>query len=345
MLPRVDDPELWQSPSILAAVARHLIASTTFDVPASDLQDDVVAALQSSAEVRVRWSDRASEQCELHGTYDFDSQTITLRRGQNLARTNFTAAHELGHHLQATDPDWALKVLAPLRKSHPGLMRRVEESLANTVAAMILMPDDLVASKWAGRLSPQFVNELSQEGRVSRQAAVMRAAGLSDSEPAILIVSDRHGSVVTSNSTTDELFRVPKGSVQPDLRTLFEQAPFSGSIASAGLVYSTGNARADFSYEGDLDHSGDYLIVVARPIYRFGDQQWSNEDVECPFEACATVFLWNSENTCTDCHRPKCPQCGNCDGCEAPAAKTCVKCFMEMSLAESAAGDIHAECP
>jgi Zn-dependent peptidase ImmA (M78 family) len=344
VLPTVNEPSGWRDPSVLEAVADHLIAGMTLDVALADLHDDLVGALRESQMVHLRWAERVAGTCDLHGSYDRLTATIRLELGKPPARTNFTAAHELGHHLQANDLEWGLEVLAELRRQHPTIARFVEEELANVTAARLLIPAAHVQLVWNGSLTPGTIEGLRRDGRVSHHAAIIRAATLT-SDPAIIVVVDATGTVIASRSTADSLFQAPGGSMQPDLRDLFEGGKArTGVLARSGIVYTTGNARADLTYDVGFDSDATHLIAIARPVYTFGSPQWAPEELECSFVACGWVFTLTAETTCPRCRTPKCPSCGTCDECPVARGAVCRNCFLEMSIEESLRATVHDEC-
>lgn len=264
-----------------------------------------------------------------------------------MARANFTAAHEFGHHLQQSDSEWALDVLAGLRHDHNTLSRHVEEAVSNRVAVTLLMPAAVVEEAWTGELTPTFVRALTRGGLVSRQAATLRASSFAAPEDpnAVIVVADpATGAVLSSvSSDTSTLARPAKGSVQSDFRALT-----SGSEgrrgAATGFEYVTGSARSDITYDWGWDAHHTYVFIVARPTYRFGNAQWDRDAVECSSVTCDSTFSHHTATRCGACMLPICPDCGAC-GCEKQRGTVCMNCFTEMSLSESQRGTVHDECP
>ncbi|MFJ4036906.1 ImmA/IrrE family metallo-endopeptidase [Microbacterium sp. NPDC090007] len=319
----------------------------TFDQPRAAVEADITRALTDSSDLEFEWGAPEGTVCELHGTYQRRPARIRVSREQGTARANFTAAHEFGHHLQYSDPEWALDVLAPSRRDHPTVSQHVEEAVSNRVAVKVLMPDHVVESAWCGRLTPGFILALTQGGKVSRQAASMRASAYAAVEDphAVVIVADPISGVVFS-SVSDEhsaLARPPKGSVQPDLRTLTSRQQQSVG-ATEGLVYGTGSARSDVTYDWGWDAPGVNIFVVARPTYRFGSAQWDRDMVSCVSATCDSAFARADATFCDRCGEYICPDCGAC-GCEKKHGKLCLHCFTEMSLAEAQRGSRHSVCP
>jgi hypothetical protein len=347
VLPAITNPEEWRLEQNTLAVAEHLIQGMQLDVSASDLEDDIIGALSSSSEIIFEWAASVQGSCELHGTYSPVPPRIRVKRSSGTARGNFTAAHELGHHLQSHDADWALGVLADLRRTKPFIARDVEERVSNQVAARLLLPDQFVDSQWKTRLTPDFVRALTRDGRVSRWAASIRAAGRAEREepgPFVIVVARLDG-VVTSAvaSNGSELAPPGRGSVQPDLATLAAGEPGHGR-AREGIIYGSGVSRADVGYDWCWDFDGSHVIAIVRTEYRFGKANWGDDDTECASVNCETVFSRSEATHCETCMQPVCPVCSAC-GCERTEGGICTKCFMVMSIAETQNGAQHVECP
>lgn len=347
MLPSIENPEEWRLEENTILVARHLLERMSLDVSRSDIEDDIIAALSSSADVAFEWVSNVSGSCELHGTYFADPPRIRVSRRSGAARANFTAAHELGHHLQEHDDEWGLDVLAGLRASHPFIARDVEERVSDQVAVRLLMPDAHVAAVWTGSLTPDFVRELTRDGRVSRQAASMRAMGHAVAQgigPTVVAVARPDG-VVTSATTSDgSLLAPPQGrSVQSDFAALAEGIP-GHYRAIQGILYASGFSRADVAYYWSWDYDGTHIFVVVRPEYRFGDANWGNDDIECLGQSCGSSFSLSDAELCAQCKKPKCPDCDAC-ACEKTEGAVCSECFTLMSLAETQRGPRHDVCP
>jgi Zn-dependent peptidase ImmA (M78 family) len=346
VLPSVEDPAQWRQDEYTVLAAQHLLSRMDLDISQSDIEDDIVAALLSSSEIDFEWASSVTGSCELHGTYSAHPPRIRISRRLGTARANFTAAHELGHHLQEHDDEWVWDVLAGLRRTSPFVAQDVEERVSNQVAVHVLMPDDFVASQWGGVLSPEFVRALTREGRVSREAASLRAMGFAVAhgvEPTIIAVARPDG-VVTSATASDGVQFAPpqRRTVQPDFSALADREP-GRDRAIQGILYASGASRADLTYDWTWDNDGTHLFVVARPEYRFGDANWGADSVECLGPSCESVFSRAAAELCAKCVSPICPDCAACR-CEKTEGATCSVCFMVMSIAESQRGTKHEDC-
>jgi hypothetical protein len=344
VLPSVDDADAWRLDENTALVAEHLLEDMDLGVPRADIEDDIIRALIDSPKIEFEWSATIATDCELLGTYSAIPPRIRVSRRLRTGRANFTAAHEVGHHLQAHNAEWALGVLAKLRRDHPFIARDVEERVSNEVAVRLLMPDALVASEWGGVLTPQFVLALTRYGRVSREAASMRAVKHAASAAAVVVIARPDGLVTSARgSDASRLAPPPRRTIQPDLAALTESEPGRRGAAE-GFIYSTGVSRADLNYDWCWDHDGTHLIVVADVNYQFGDAQWGGDEVECVGLSCGSSYSRSLAAICATCKNPVCPDCAACV-CDKREGKLCSNCFTIMSIAESARGDAHDVCP
>ncbi|MFG6402491.1 ImmA/IrrE family metallo-endopeptidase [Microbacterium sp. P04] len=319
----------------------------SLDISRSDLEEDVIGALRSSVDIEFEWVSSVAGVCELHGTYSSNPPRIRVARGAGTARANFTAAHEIGHHLQSHDAQWALGTLATLRRADPFTAQDVEERVSNQVAVRLLMPDFLVRAAWTGEISPAFVGRLTRDGRVSRWAASIRASGHAQAEGAepFVVIIARPDGVVTSAVASDNATFAPPAhwTVQPDLAELVNGAVGRRRSVN-GILYASGASRNDVTYDWGWDHNGTHVIVVARPEYRYGDANWGGDEVECLSINCGSSFSRSAADLCPTCVKPVCPDCGYC-GCEKAEGAFCAKCFTLMSIQESRRGSEHDVCP
>lgn len=346
MLPSIEDPQRWRQDEQTILVAEHLLGGMNLDISRSDIENDIVEALSSSSEIGFEWASSVTGSCELHGTYSARPPRIRVSRRSGTARANFTAAHELGHHLQEHDDEWVWDVLADLRRNHPFIAQDVEERVSNQIAVRLLMPDVFVASHWRGRLTPEFVCSLTRDGRVSREAASLRAMGFAGAQgggTAVIAVARTDGAVTSATASDGSRLAPPqRWTVQPDFAALAEREP-GRHRAIQGILYASGVSRADLTYDWAWGDDGAHLFVIVRPEYQFGDANWGGDDVECLGASCASVFSHSVAERCMKCTSPICPDCATCN-CEKAQGAVCSECFLAMSIAESQRGAKHGDC-
>jgi Zn-dependent peptidase ImmA (M78 family) len=346
-LPHIDPLVLWRKPANLQAAIGHLMAI----IDANDhfsrqaLANDPIGAISDSEAVKLISTNVPESDCGLFGSYDSAGPTIRYNKSATAERDNFTVLHELGHHLQRNDSEWAFGILARMTAFE---RRLLEEEVCDGFASQILIPDSLVAELGA-TIDSAYVAKLFQRSKASRRAAVMRTIAISGESPLLLAIVDVSGAVQFSASTSDDLFQLPSRSIQPDLASLFRNAGARGSTvrstAKQGVRYSSGQSRSDVTIDVTVDNSGIYAFAAIKPTYPFGDKAWASEERLCNSDACGEEFTWNAEvKACSLCSEPKCPNCETC-GCEKAPAVQCMNCFMELSLADIAGGrDAHDDC-
>jgi Zn-dependent peptidase ImmA (M78 family) len=339
------DPRDWLRPENTRRAEDHLleIAREHDDASLEDLAEDALATLKRCRHITFRYGRRKIEtDCEYAGRYRWDPPVIEVSESRSRARDAFTALHEYGHHLQKNDTTWALDVLGELPEFD---RKRLEETIANGIAARMLIPDTLVDELFTGTLTAAFLSELHSRSAASRHAIIRRAVGLA-ADPTLLIVSDYSGDVVAAvSSDPDRLYAPAVGLHQPDLARLAGTVRGPGAVrgrTESGVQYRSGNSRSDFSVELAADRDGLHFFSVVTPTYRFGSQQWDEELVECANEACGITFMATPMNRHDPCGGHKCPACHAC-GCDRRAMPVCPHCTLELSAADLAAGRLEHE--
>ncbi|WP_367657424.1 ImmA/IrrE family metallo-endopeptidase [Clavibacter michiganensis] len=320
------------------------IAVENPELPLTALRDDPLRAIDDYPQILLRYTDNTiTTSCQFHGRYTFRPPTIYVTRSTNRARDNFTVLHEYGHHLQKHTGPWVYQVLTKLTPFDRELL---EERVADAFASSVLIPDSLLYASFAGTLSASHLASVHAASSASRHAVLRRAIDLA-TEPTCLVVTDLDGKVRAAESNSEDFYQPAKDSYQPDLERLSSQAGYGRSVTGytrEGLRYSTGTARSDLRIDTHSDQGGAYYFHVLTPTYRFGSQQWHDEEVECVNAACEEVFRAYPSIRHDSCGGYRCPNCSQC-ACEPQAAATCPRCFTELSAADMAAGrSEHEDC-
>lgn len=348
MLPTIEPVVLWRGRTNVGIAAEHLVEllDEHDDMDRESLFRDPIAALSDCSHIQLLPNELSASACGLFGSYSSNPPTIRYRRSAVPERDSFTVLHELGHHLQRNDRPWAFDVLAVL----PSFDRRLlEEDVASAFASRVLIPD-VPTVGLSSQIDSAFVSDLHRKSRASRRAVLVRSIELAGQDPLVLAIVDSGGTIRFSVSSADELPMLPARSIQPDLARLLREGARSteGTVrgrAEVGIRYSSGATRSDLAIDITMDWSGTYAFVAIRPTYRFGDRDWDSALRECPSPACEEVYVWNAESeVCRNCAEPRCPACRTC-GCERKAGAMCGVCFMELSMADVAAGrSTHDDC-
>lgn len=319
-----------------------------------EIRQDPIRWLSQWSEVEVfdleRSRTASDERCDVDGLYR--GEEIPPRIGVAFSRTrermNFTALHELGHHIQLTDED-LLETL--LERGDGG--RALEEEACDAFAAAVLIPE-ATASSVLGQRTPSadaVVSLWRALSTVSRSAVAMRARGQIDGDGHVVVLSGT-GEVTFATSTT---------AVRPT-RHSDQTATAIWEAIGRGPVGATVTARGQFAYNSVL--AGDtyfmqaapagsgYIVVAATERVPWTFSVARHEHVPygrsyvCVHLGCAADFRAAPHDACPACGNPTCPICQRC-GCSvaAPSEFQCTECFLLKSGSQqSATAGICEEC-
>lgn len=300
------------------------------------LRADPLAELGRWTDIRVSLEVASDDggQCSVAGSYrsETDPPTLVVGAARSLRRRGFTGLHELGHHLQQTDPALGQR-LFDWEDSEA-----FEEAACDAFAARILVPDERIAADVRRRgPSADDVVAMFRTSQASREACCVRAAQYL-AGGGVVVLFDAAGQV---------LFAAAHGMIPPargsDQSTTPLLAAALGARATVErdktfVVYRSGG-RSDLLYGQATWCDEDYLIAVLaedsvawraftapRPNTggsRFGSW-W-----EC--ETCGDSFKV-TESACAECGEPRCGQghCG-CTTARRRSDRACGRCFMVLA--------------
>lgn len=337
-LPDIQPVSDWTLIKHIELAVEYFKAKIAEDDQLTGLFQDPLETLENHTGIALKFVSSSPSGCSVSGYYRPTPPTLHVHRSNSSRRDNFTALHELGHHLQQTDRSWAMDVLSELTDRERELL---EEAVSDALASDILLPKDLVAEHLgSGLVTAKGIAALYGATVASRQACCIAAARHGVGDKALISLSDLDGKVVLSLSTAESLYRLPRGLVQPDLSRLIRKA-CDGQLtavgtAQAGLVYSTTNRRYDIKFDVALDIEGRWAFSVARPEQEYGNQNWGKAVQHCPAPACEAIFEVDGATARCRCGDYKCPECGSCS-CES-SLPVCTECWTELSVADVAAG-------
>lgn len=296
------------------------------------LQADALAELDGWEQVQVvRVADTASQiSCSVAGGYVHSTvpPTLTVTESISDRRQQFTALHELGHHLQKNDADLALAV-----RRQRADREAFEDAACDLFASLVLIPDcDLPARSNGRSPSAADVVDLYQSTQASRAACCVRVTGQLDTH-GVVALYDAVGTVSFA-AAHGEVFPPARGSSQVNT-PLVAAALRTGRnvrVDDTFVQYSTGG-HSQLLY-GDAVWAGSYLFTVSvldRPGWRsfasprpdtskFRPREWI-----C--EVCEVEFLPTA--TCRRCETPRCPT-GHCT-CTLAAERQCQRCFLLLA--------------
>jgi len=324
------------------------------DVSLEEIRQDPIRWLSEWNEVEVFDFEPSrtdsDSRCDVAGLYRGEETPprIGIAFSETRQRMNFTALHELGHHLQMTDEDL---VNSLLDRSDGGIT--LEEEACDTFAAAILIPESTASSLLgAGTPSAESVVQLWRTlGTVSRSAVAMRARRQIDGDGHVVILN-ADGAVTFATSTT---------AIRPGSRSDQTATPIWSEIQRA-TANTTVTARGQFAYGTEL--AGDTYFMQATPagagfviVAAIERVPWTlsiarRESVPygrwyvCLHLACAAEFLAGPQDLCSACDQPTCTECGRC-ACSiaAPSEFLCTGCFLLKGSAEaSSTAGICSDC-
>ena len=170
-------PELLLQPRHYRPIAQSLIqelADAGFQL--EDLADDPFGTLQRRSDIAVETTDSMKFACHVSAHYDDRTSppTIHVRRGRTEGRNNFSILHELAHHAQACSDAWF-----EIYYSIDDRTRRAQlkEAVANSVASMLLISDELVEECIGGSsgVTARGVRDMYDQSTASMTACLVRA--------------------------------------------------------------------------------------------------------------------------------------------------------------------------
>jgi hypothetical protein len=297
---------------------------------------DPIQAASKIDDVVVEWlPDSPQGACEIGGLYDHRvvPPRITIGSSGNARRDGFTAMHEIGHHLLATDSTWLLED----RFSIEGV-RQAEETIVDAFAAAVLIPESVAGGYLSAGIDSRALVELMRHTPASPTACCVRA--LKTPGDRLVLLMDPSGKVWYSGSTGEP--RNPGKAVpQPALVRAVEQATLSGGHAVAvggeGIHYASGWVDTDVKVDVSLLQELAVIVCTATaPDPRLRpDSSW--EEI-CP--RCDSEFTpERGTRPCAECGEYRCPECGRC-GC---VSTKCASCFLELTAVDVSNGETLCE--
>lgn len=245
--------------------------------------------------------------------------------------------HELGHYLireseQATD--WIFNHDDPAR---------LEEELANAIAAVLLLPDEVVDNLLAGgHPSAESVNQLYLQSEASLQVCVIALARRLGCEGFIALTDARTNTVVFASRNADTRPYAWRDDPVPSEHLLRQLA--SGESLHDRSWWPWPNGDRDEYYMDAKRHKDQIVAVFAKQnwfgvpglsILETRDDAWADRRPVSKRFWCQSCRAERSSRgfDCSDCETPFCATCGRCN-CERIAddrTEVCTKCRVRWS--------------
>lgn len=192
-------------------------------------------------------------------------------------RSNFTLLHEIGHLLQQTENELALRLA---RIDGLSADRTFEEEACDRFAAQALLPDSYLKQFFADGITAHALAAIyddcrthGRETRVSRPVIVRRVAALLGGASTATIIDDEgrlgvrvHGDGHCDYPPKDDTETTFLSSVEEDMLQRLHAAEIEGSANSFGLTEpesEQGTVTGAFSYAGPKRRFA--FVVVAAP--------------------------------------------------------------------------------
>ncbi|MFD9865001.1 ImmA/IrrE family metallo-endopeptidase [Streptomyces alboflavus] len=263
--------------------------------------------------------------CSVAGAYDFGPPPhLSVATSVSCARRDFTALHELGHHLQKNIVD----LMEPFgRESDGGLL--LEDAACDAFAAEILLPELLVRQHLDTKgPTASTVTQLWQASNASRMAVCVRAV---QHLPALghILLLDATGHLAFAAS--HGLPSLRRGSFQGDIAVI--DRALTGSGRAQGLTqvrYRDGILGREL--HTDTAPMDGYLVAVlvtdSAPWRAFTpptrDTGPQSRDYICA--NCDEEYR-SFDPACQRCRIPPCPDCGRCACPPCVPEHLCPGCF------------------
>jgi hypothetical protein len=303
------------------------------------LHVDALRELGSWSEIQVIATPevQTDRRCSVAGGYEHRTRppTVSVATSASRRRQQFTALHEVGHHLQNNDLDLGQGVIDADDE-------RFEDAACDLFAARVLLPDDLVSACFGGRApTASDVVALYQRSTASRAACCVRAVEHLDSFGTVVLYTP-DGTV--SFAAARGIFPPARNSDQsgtPLVAAALRHADRADGVAITAdetvIAYRTGHA-SDRLY-GQAAWCDGYVIAILVE-HHAPWQPFSPPRTGTPTTRTTTSpARWATCEVCTDdfevtevcptCGEPRCPS-AHCR-CTTAREKTCERCNLTYS--------------
>ncbi|WP_030932002.1 ImmA/IrrE family metallo-endopeptidase [Streptomyces sp. NRRL B-24720] len=276
--------------------------------------------------VKVVPENEAAQGCSVAGAYDYGPPPrLSVATSASHARRDFTALHELGHHLQKNSFD----LMEPFSKeADRGVL--LEDAACDAFAAQILLPAHLVDQHLDAKgPTASAITRLWEASNASRMAVCVRAAQHLPA-PGHVLLLDPTGHVAFAASHGQRPLR--RGSFQGDIPVIDHALTGSGRAHGITQVrYRDGILGREL--HTDAAPMDGYLVAVlvtdtapwrafTSPTRDTGPQSRSYICANCD------EHYRSFDPSCPRCRVPQCPGCGRCDCPLRTPGRSCPGCFI-----------------
>ncbi|MCX4539048.1 ImmA/IrrE family metallo-endopeptidase [Streptomyces sp. NBC_01669] len=318
---------------VLAAAARTQAAAMIKELEAAHsgalerLTQGALTELRTWPELTVKdvAEGETEKGCSVAGAYDYGPPPhLSVATSASHARRDFTALHELGHHLQKN----SFALMEPFsREPDAGLL--LEDAACDAFAAEILLPAPTVNLYLAPKgPTASAITHLWRASNASRMAVCVRAAQHLPA-PGHILLLDTTGHLAFAAS--HGLPPLRRGSFQGDIPVIDRALTGSGHVQGVTQVrYRDGILGREL--HTDTAPMNGYLVAVlvtdsapwrtfTPPTRDTGPQARDYICANCDEE------YRSFEPACQRCRTPQCPDCGRCACPPRVTERHCPGCF------------------
>lgn len=250
----------------------------------------------------------------------------------DIRRENFTILHELGHHLIAQSPDatdWVQDQQDPAR---------VEEELADAIAAALLLPPSTLDGVLgeSGHPSADALHTLYDVSSASAQVCAIALARRLGCEGFIALIDAVTGTVSFAARNADTRPYAWCGDLVPDGHPLRLLAPTQAFRGVTWWPWPNGE-HADYFVDARRGRKRTVAVFATQNWWGVpgvhvldrgeeeGRRRPESGRFRCPL---CRAERWTRGFPCNDCRQPYCATCGRCacDRQRQDASGLCVRC-------------------
>jgi hypothetical protein len=281
--------------------------------------------------------------CSVAGSYRGDTTppTLCIAWSASPGRRQFTALHELGHHIQQNDTGLAIAFITSFDP------QGFEEAACNLFAGRTLLPDDLV-DRHVGSRGPTAaeVADLFAGSPASRAACCVRAAERLCG-PGAVVLLDQAG-IVSFAQPAGGFVPPARGSDQSATPLLAAALRRGGQARAETVVRYRSGSTSDTVY-GDCAEADGWLVAVLAteraPWLKFSPPRPDTGYAKVEWWTCETCGdQFQVTERCPACGQPKCPQQNHC-ACSLAQERICTSCCLAKHRSQFAdGGTVCREC-
>lgn len=319
---------------VLAGAARTQAAAMITELEArrpgavERLTRGALAELRTWPELTVKDvpENQTGQGCSVAGAYDYGPPPrLSVAASASHARRDFTALHELGHHLQKTSFD----LIEPFsREPDGGLL--LEDASCDAFAAEILLPAHLIEQHLdANGPTASAITRLWAASNASRMAVCVRAAQhLPAPGHVLLLETTGHLAFAVSHG----LPPMRRGGFQGEIPVI--ERALTGSGRAQGrtqLRYRDGIPGRELHTDtAPMDGYLVAVLVVDSAPWRPFTLPTADTGPRSRSYICANCdeHYRSFDPACPHCSTPACPDCGRCACPPRNPGRTCTRCFL-----------------